>query len=658
MDEKKEKLFQPVAGEEFHIIAPLDSDCGGENFRGMEVKNGKTAAHRMLTRPHPLLLSNEEDWRLAAALFNRIRDLGVPSLLAPERLICHKGDNLLVYPYIHGKPLSRLVEDASAQGKPMPFELAFFIAIAITAYLESGAAIMVKERNAIHGFLTPDNIIIDYNGGIYLKYFGMWPIFEENDTMSSHMIAKYGSWLPPEFIRKERLVKQSDFYHLGYAIYRMLTDHYFTYLPGEDFESTFTSISFSSELPSTDIAFLTTLIHFFKKTLNPVPSKRFGNAKEFKTYILTRFHPHLPEYGEFRQRLADYLRELYGESIGREGEQLSQELTSPPPLSRVAAKGEPEVVISPEPMVFYRKKSRKPLLYAAALIFIIIFSIGGYQLLRQLDKTRQEKEIATKMLEKQEMEKRGFEKKFLTMQQRIDELQNQKPATAEAEQARTDEIARLKEEQDILKRSHTPTASAAQKPAAAQEPVKTAHSPAPSPGNVLKPEKKTTATTPEPLTKESIPATAKTAPVNKPVADPAVPAPGADAPEKKAKTINPAEKDQEKKEDEKQTSPILIANPAELTVKPTPKACASPIFPETMQKTYLGRRATVNAELLIDENGQVAEARIANSDTPAEVNVIILENFKKWTFTPAQKGAVRVRTWWPIKLKIHFKYNR
>ena len=135
---------------------------------------------------------------------------------------------------------------------------------------------------------------------------------------------KYGAWVAPEFLRREKLVGQTDIYHLGYITYRILTGKYFSFSQGEDFESKFANISFTQHIPSSDKEYLTDILTFFKKTLHPAPSQRFANIKEFKDFISNKFH--IEELSSVTFNLAYFMNSLYMDNVEEENEAMNNEL--------------------------------------------------------------------------------------------------------------------------------------------------------------------------------------------------------------------------------------------------------------------------------------------------------------------------------------------
>jgi hypothetical protein len=645
MKSKNNQITNEMPGkvDNYFIFEKLPSDSIGKNFRVAELKDGTPFKHKLLTRVHSFLFKNPEEWARVNVLCDRIRHTGNPNLYASEEVIQQDDAAYLLFPFHRGKTLAQIVEDVTAKEKPIPFELAFSIAIAIATMIEMGSSIVVKKEHAFHGFLTPDHIFIDYQGNIFLKYFGLWPLFDENETAISEMVRRYGAWLAPEFIRKEKIVPQSDFYYLGYTLYRMLTGNYFSYLPGEDFESTFTSISFVSDLPSTDIEFLTTLINFFKRTLNPSLNKRFANIREFKNYISKFFKAPLQDFSQFHQNLADYMQSLYADTMEEEEKMLAAELSEPlPQFQPITDKGiDSEIMAAPIEGMVREAKKRSKLLQVILILIIVTLAGGTYFLIQQLNKAKEGQQIAAQMLEKQDKEKKEFERKLQEVQQKMEALEEQKPISKEDQQIKDETISRLKKQENELKKevsARTKTIKDAtpkqtQKKDIPEDSLKTDSKKIDTQNTGIEKtgeEKPEEVEPPQESTKQTVPTIKKTEP-------------------KKA-TV---------KLEKKVTQPAApLVSLKEVTLKPVKISGQDPQFPPAMKKSYAGRRATVNALLLIDEKGSVIKVNIVDKHKlPDDVRTVIKVTLKNWQYKPAQKDNKKVKVWWPVRLKIHFKYD-
>ena len=302
----------------------LFSDTMGINYRVAPIQNRKPMAHKVLCEVNPSISSHADMWKRVKILLEGIKKSNIPFLYSPEKIIINEKQNQLVFEYFKGKNFEQILIDAEKKGMSINFDLAMSICIAIADIIELGSSIIVSGEKSFHGFLTPDNILIHYDGKIFLKNYGIFPYLERNEQFYSETEKRYGSWLTPEFIRKEKIVSQSDIYHMGYLIYRILTGKYFSYAAGEDFDAKFANLTFKQYMPSTDKSFLTNVITFFKKTLNPDPLKRFLSIKDFKDFIANYFH--IEELSSITFNLAYFMNSLYGESVEEEDRILKKEL--------------------------------------------------------------------------------------------------------------------------------------------------------------------------------------------------------------------------------------------------------------------------------------------------------------------------------------------
>lgn len=591
----KDKKGIPRKISDYVVLADLHVDSIGTNHRAVEIEEPtlNPVKHRLLTAVHPFLMLTPEEWNRASILCQRIQDSGIPNLAAPKKIFKDETGAFFAFPFIAGKTLAQIVEDAAIKKKNIPFNLAFSISIAIASLIEMGGTLTQGGQNAAHGFLTPDHIIFDYDGNIYLKYYGLWSLLDKNEKAVSEMIRMYAAWLPPEFIRREPINSRSDLYHLGYIVYRMLTGNYFSYLPGEDFQSTFTSISFVSDLPSTDISFLTNLIDFFKKTLNPDANKRFSSTKEYKNYVLKYFQTN--EFAELKTNLADYMKTLYADTIEIEKQELSNELSTPPVL-KDGQEFESNESSGKIPIDLEEKKRSKLQVFMIMVIILAVIGIAGYFITEQINETKKEQEETAQLLAKQNQTIQDFQQKLNTLGEKKPEPVTTFPA--------------VKPQEKEVKKS---------------DDKKITESPQVSPPVMTKP----------------------AADTDKPK----------ETPTEIVHTAKPAESVEKKeltpKEEVKAAAPLI--NISEITLLPLQISGKEPVFPAAIRKTYVGRRATVKADLLVDENGNVPQVDLLDSgEIPGDVQVIIKDTLKQWKFKPAQKGDMKVKVKWPVKFKIVF----
>lgn len=591
----------------------LFSDTMGINYRVAPLQNRKPSGHKLLCEVSPSISGNSDMWKRVRLLLEGIRKSNIPFLYSPEKINIGEKGAQLVFEYFKGRNVEQILVDAEKKGMPINFDLAMSLSIAIADIIEVGSSIIVSGERSYHGFLTPDNILIHYDGKIFLKNYGIFQYLEKSEPFFSETEKRYGSWLTPEFMRKERLVAQSDIYHLGYLIYRILTGKYFSCGAGDDFDAKFANLTFKQYMPSTDKNFLTNVITFFKKTLNPDPLKRFLTIKEFKDFIATYFH--IEELSSITFNLAYFMNSLYGEAVDEEDKVLKQELAYvvPEPKKEVAAtpQAKEDLVSGILEGLDERKKTPGwlwPVLGGVALAAVvgIYFAVTSGKKASELT-AQQQAEAAMRLKQQQEQQAQ-----IQAMNDKIKELETLKATADEAqkkalelEKQRMEELRRKAQEELDRKKSED----------------------------------------------------------EKRKLDEAAALQKADEERKAQEELERKKADEEKArqaEVEKKRAEAAKVKPgdqvplAEVTVKPDKIAGDAPAISASMRAKYKGKTWTTPTTILVDENGRVIKVKILTGNVPGDVKALIEETLNSWRYSPAQKDNVNVKVWLSVPFKFAF----
>lgn len=601
---------------DYLIFKELNSDSIGVNYRAGELEDRKVSKHQLLTEVYPFISGNADIWKRVNILMEGIKKSNIPNLYSPQKIIKEEDKALLVYPLVKGQTFERVLEDSTEKDIPFNFDLTFSVGLAIADLIDTGSSIVVSGQKSFHGFLTPDNIIVDYDGKIYLKNYGIFPYLSKTEELYNEMINKYGAWVAPEFLRKERLLPQSDIYHLGYIIYRILTGEYFSYSSGEDFDAKFSNIRFTQNLPSSDKDFLTNLITFFKKTLHPDPSQRFENMKAFKDFIAHFFH--IEELSSVTFSLAYFMNSIYLESMEEENKKLEEESAYALPEEK------PEVEAAPaddsrlaEDILagLDEKKGSKVKILIPILVVVIVAVVAIFIFITQsqkAEKERQQQQLATmKAMEARvaELQKKQDEAQQ-KYQQQLKDLEEKKATTEEEQKAKEDEIKRLKEWRQEQERKE-------------QERIQKQQ-------EALQKEKEAD----EQLQKQQ----EEAARIQK---------------EEEERKKKEAEKKRLEEERNKVTEGQLVPLNDEVQ-KPEKIKGKDPKFPYHIKNRYAGNKGIViRAIILIDENGKVSNVRML-SKTPSDISSVLIKTLMKWEYKPAVKKNVKVKVWLPVQLNVSF----
>jgi hypothetical protein len=622
-DQEKENLY-PIVNN-YLMFEEVTSDAVGVNFRAGEInpQERKAEKHFMLTEVYPFLYKNQSVWKKVNILLEGVKKSNIPKLYSPEKIVQEEGKTYLLYPLLKGKSFEQVLEDSSKKDLPINFDLAFSIAFAIADLIDIGSSIVVSGEKSFHGFLTPDNIIIDYDGKILLKNYGIYPYLSREEEIYTEIEKKYGAWVAPEFLRKEKLVSQTDIYHLGYILYRILTGKYFSCGQDEDFESKFSNISFTQHIPSSDKEFLTNIILFFKKTLNPVPAERFANIKEFKDFISSRFH--IEELSSVTFNLAYFMNSLYLESMEDENKQLAKELEYVIPEEKKeepqapAGKGDEHLVEDILTGLDEQKKSKTKIIIPLLIAIAIVVAASSYIIVNQ---QKQVKEQQLKQVETKEDLKRVQQDLAQFKSQLEKDYQNklknieQKAATTEDEKKEQEnEIKKLKEWQKEQMRK------ALEKKKLEEEAE----------------QKKLDAEAEKKRIEEEKQRQRKLEEQKK-----------LEEEKKKQKAALKKQIVEAQKVEEGQLIAIT-----EVTERPEKIKGKMPVFSPILKRKYKGRNMTVRTILLVDETGSVNEVKMLKK-TPTDIKNTVTKALAKWKYNPAKKDGVKVKVWVPVEVNINF----
>jgi len=619
---KQESQYKVV--NNFLIYKELGSDALGMNFRAGEVVPDERKAnnHVLLTEAYPFLIRNPNVWKKVNILVEGVRKSNISKLFSPDKIVQEGEKFYLVYPLLRGKTFEQVLDDSIQKDIPLNFDLAFSIVFAIADLIDIGSSIVVSGEKSFHGLLTPDNILIDYDGKVMLKNYGIYPYLSKDEEIMSELEKKYGAWIAPELLRKEKPVAQTDIYHLGYLIYRVLTGKYFSCGKDEDFDSKFSNISFTQHIPSSDKEFLTNIITFFKKTLHSQPSRRFANIKEFKDFISAQFH--IEELSSITFNLAYFMNSLYLEYMEEENKVLAKELTyiipePPKEVPPAPAAGNDHLVEDILSGLEKEKKSRTKLIIPFVLIILVIVAVSIYFYLEQQKKARQQQEEL--QTQSQEAYKRSMEKfKEDLNKQYQEELKkiSERTVTSESDKKKQEEeLNNLKEWKKEEERKAT------EKQKAEEARIKKENE------DIARAQK-------EKEDRET---------------------------QQKAEDARKAEEarqqeEQRKKEAQKksleESQKVVegqVISLTECTEKPRKVKGDNPTFPLSVQKKFAGSNITLRVTVLIDENGNVVDIRNLTK-TSSDIESAIIKTIKKWKYSPAKKDNIKVKVWFPFEVNV------
>ncbi len=592
------------------LFEELNPDFIGKNFRAGELEDGKIKNHIVLSEVFSAFYSDPKLWKRIRILLDGTKKSNITGLYSPDKIITMGEKQMLIFPYKEFVSFDSLLGDSSSKGIPINFDLAFSIATTIADLLDIGSSIVISGKKSFHGFLTPDNILIDFEGKVYLKNYCIYPYLDKESSILNSIEKQYGSWLTPEFYRREKIVPQSDIYHLGYLLFKMLTGQYFSFTPGEDFDAKLENISFSQHIHESNKDFISGLQDFFKKTLHPDPTMRFANIKEFKEFISKTFNTE--ELSSVTFNLAYFMDSLYSKERNELQEKIKNETKyTPIQNSNVNTnndKVDTDLVETILSGLDKHEKTVKPKFFMIiAAIIIAGIAIGSYFFIQsnkgKLENLRKIEQA--KLLEAQKKQKR--------LQDKLKEIEMRETKNKE-------ELAQKEEE----KKKFIAQLNIANKEAEKLKKMKE---------DILKKEEE------------------------KRIED------EKEAERKRKKEEEDLRKAEEARQRQEEIKKKKAAEEAlkpkrgellpltEVDKKPVKLSGKNPVFSPAIRSRYSGNKFEASTMCLVDDNGIVKSVKVLNN-VPKGINKAISRAILKWKFSPAVKKGIPVKVWLQIKLNI------
>ncbi len=501
------------------------------------------------------------------------------------------------------------------------------------------------DLNIVHRDVSPQNILISYEGDIKLCDFGIAKAASKASKTQSGALKGKIQYMSPEQAWGKPIDRRSDLFSLGVVLHEMLTGE--RLFRGDTDMAVLEKVRSAEVLPPSRMnpEVPTNLDAVVLKALAKDPDERYANASDLLRDLDSVLYSYTPAPGS--ADLAIYLHRLQAEETSfadakaREAAANAERAAEPQPPVRRKSKGAPisrRTAAAPRPAadeapppekppapappaappkeppprseVFgsldarteeAEKKSRAPLFAAIGVAAVVLAGFAAWKLMKPAATAAPvpRPPVATPAAAPEAVPTAAAEA--------APAVPTAAPIDAKAVEA---EVQR----QLAAKRKELEKAAAAKAAAAA----------APEP-TVAAPELEPTVELPEPT---AIPPTAVPT-VPPPTAVPTVPPPPTVPPVRRGDLVGPGDG---------------VVEPALLT---PPRVAYPPI---ARQRHIEGR---VVVMVLVDENGDVAESRLQQGISGApSVNEAVLAGVKSAKFRPATKNGIPVKMWRPVLIEV------
>ncbi|HVO84594.1 MAG TPA: protein kinase [Syntrophobacteria bacterium] len=218
--------FQPVNFGKYLLLAKIASGGMAELFQGkiVSVKGFEkpVAIKKLLphlTQDSSLVNMFVNEAKLAALLTHQnivqIYDLG-----------SIEGTYFIAMEFLHGKDLRAMINKARQRGVPVPLEFALYIVSRICAGLDYAHKLkdfQGNPLNIIHRDISPQNIIVTYEGEVKIVDFGIAKAATHSSETKVGIIKGKLAYMSPEQAAGKSIDYRSDIFSAGILLYELVT---------------------------------------------------------------------------------------------------------------------------------------------------------------------------------------------------------------------------------------------------------------------------------------------------------------------------------------------------------------------------------------------------------------------------------------------------
>jgi serine/threonine protein kinase len=242
------------------------------------------------------------------------------------------GELYIAMELVEGKDLREIWNRCVRTRTRIPVDVALVVVREVAralAYVHSYGGLRLVHRD-----VAPPNILLSYFGEVKLTDFGLARSVLKQEHTAPGVVFGRASYLAPEQARGEVADARTDVYSLGIVLWELLTGQPYLQLAGLD---PVTSLSLvrnpKTQPPSTRAPWIVPdLDAVVMRALAADRSVRYQSAEEMRREladVMTRLAPRADE-----ERIAEFLRGLYGEVVREESAERDRLLTETVPSFR------------------------------------------------------------------------------------------------------------------------------------------------------------------------------------------------------------------------------------------------------------------------------------------------------------------------------------
>ncbi|ADO75109.1 serine/threonine-protein kinase [Stigmatella aurantiaca] len=265
----------------------------------------------------------------------------------------HEGDAYMALEYVDGKDLRKVAGRVRDRQSPLPLTFVLYVMARVLdalAYAHRKRDDDEKEINLVHRDISPQNILISYEGEVKVIDFGLAKSrLSAAKTNPSIILGKF-LYMSPEQARHQQVDRRSDLYAVGLCLYELISgkNPFDNVSPGE----LMTAVAQPRIAPLSEVEPMTPpqVAQVVMKALAVDPAQRFQSAEEFRGKLTSCLQEIDQAAGP--ETVSRFMRELFAVEYQGERKLLAQLKEVPrmaEPPARPAIPSEPGLARAPNP---------------------------------------------------------------------------------------------------------------------------------------------------------------------------------------------------------------------------------------------------------------------------------------------------------------------
>ncbi|MBI2840203.1 MAG: TonB family protein [Acidobacteria bacterium] len=354
---REERVAMPVKYGEYVLLEKIATGGMAELFKAK--RSGPEGFEKILAikRILPHLSDNEEFVTMFIDEAKVAAQLNHPNIVHIYDLGKIEDSYFIAMEYVLGKDLRTLIKELDRHNRTLPYELAAYVGIKICEALEYAHRKLdygQKPLNIVHRDVSPQNILISYEGEVKLVDFGVAKAASKAHHTTHGALKGKILYMSPEQAWGKSIDHRSDLFSLGSVVFEMSTGR--KLFLGDSEISTLEAVRNGKVIPPSTLKrdFPKPLEESIVKALKLKADDRYGSASEMQKALescLDSMHmrPSTTSVSEF-------MFELFGEEMKAKGIRFEpRKAAAPKPHEPVVRVEKPEVRVPPPKVIAVEK---------------------------------------------------------------------------------------------------------------------------------------------------------------------------------------------------------------------------------------------------------------------------------------------------------------